>query len=73
MDYAKESLRLHGEWKGKIEMVTRASVPRWRRPWPRPRAGAAWREFEPNIEYTGFPEKSNQFGRDHHVREKGNL
>ena len=22
MDYAKESLRLHGEWKGKIEMVT---------------------------------------------------
>ena len=21
MDYAKESLRLHGEWKGKIEMV----------------------------------------------------
>ena len=23
MDYAKESLRLHGEWKGKIEMVTR--------------------------------------------------
>ena len=26
MDYAKESLRLHGEWKGKIEMVTRASV-----------------------------------------------
>ena len=34
---------------------------------------AAWREFEPNIEYTGFPEKSNQFGRDYHVREKGNL
>ena len=26
MDYAKESLRLHGEWKGKIEMVTRAPV-----------------------------------------------
>ena len=25
MDYAKESLRLHGEWKGKIEMV--ATVP----------------------------------------------
>lgn len=25
MDYAKESLRLHGEWKGKIEVVT--SVP----------------------------------------------
>lgn len=23
MDYAKESLRLHGEWKGKIEVVTR--------------------------------------------------
>lgn len=22
MDYAKESLRLHGEWKGKIEVVT---------------------------------------------------
>ena len=26
MDYAKESLRLHGKWKGKIEMVTRAPV-----------------------------------------------
>lgn len=25
MDYAKESLRLHGEWKGKIEVV--AAVP----------------------------------------------
>lgn len=26
MDYAKESLRLHGEWKGKIGMVTRVPV-----------------------------------------------
>ena len=26
MDHAKESLRLHGEWKGKIEMVTRVPV-----------------------------------------------
>ena len=26
MDYAKESLRLHGEWKGKIEVVTRVHV-----------------------------------------------
>ena len=26
MDYAKESLRLHNEWKGKIEIVTRAPV-----------------------------------------------
>ena len=26
MDYAKESLRLHGEWKGKIEMVNRVPV-----------------------------------------------
>ncbi len=26
MDYAKESLRLHEEWKGKIEMVTRVPV-----------------------------------------------
>ena len=26
MDYAKESLRLHGEWKGKIEVVTRVAV-----------------------------------------------
>ena len=25
MDYAKESLRLHGDWKGKIEVV--ATVP----------------------------------------------
>ena len=25
-DYAKESLRLHGEWKGKIEVVTRVPV-----------------------------------------------
>ena len=25
MDYAKESLRLHGEWKGKIEVT--ATVP----------------------------------------------
>ena len=26
MDYAKESLRLHGEWKGKIEVVTKVPV-----------------------------------------------
>ena len=26
MDYAKESLRLHGEWKGKIEVVTQVPV-----------------------------------------------
>jgi malate dehydrogenase (oxaloacetate-decarboxylating) len=26
MDYAKESLRLHYEWKGKLEMVPRAEV-----------------------------------------------
>ena len=26
MDYAKESLRLHGEWKGKIEVITRVPV-----------------------------------------------
>ena len=26
MDYAKESLRVHGEWKGKIEVVTRVPV-----------------------------------------------
>ena len=26
MDYAKESLRLHGEWGGKIEVVSRVSV-----------------------------------------------
>ena len=26
MDYAKESLRLHGEWRGKIEVVTRVPV-----------------------------------------------
>lgn len=26
MDYAKESLRLHYEWKGKLEVVSRASV-----------------------------------------------
>lgn len=26
MDYAKESLKLHGEWKGKIEVVSRAKV-----------------------------------------------
>lgn len=26
MDYAKESLRLHGEWKGKIEIVSRVAV-----------------------------------------------
>ena len=26
MDYAKESFRLHGEWKGKIEVVTRVPV-----------------------------------------------
>ena len=26
MDYAKESLRLHYEWKGKLEMVNRAAV-----------------------------------------------
>lgn len=26
MDYAKESLRLHGEWKGKIEVVTHCPI-----------------------------------------------
>ena len=26
MDYSKESLRLHGEWKGKIEVVSRVEV-----------------------------------------------
>lgn len=26
MDYASESLRLHGQWRGKIEMVSRVSV-----------------------------------------------
>ena len=26
MDYAKESLRLHGEWKGKIEVISTVSV-----------------------------------------------
>ena len=26
MDYAKESLRLHGEWKGKIEVVTKVPL-----------------------------------------------
>jgi len=26
MDYAKESLRLHGEWRGKLEITPRASV-----------------------------------------------
>lgn len=26
MDYAKESLRLHQEWKGKIEIAPRAKV-----------------------------------------------
>ena len=26
MDYAKESLRLHYEWKGKLEMTPRAAV-----------------------------------------------
>lgn len=26
MDYAKESLRLHKEWKGKLEVVTRVPV-----------------------------------------------
>ena len=26
MDYAKESLRLHGEWKGKIEVKATAPV-----------------------------------------------
>ena len=26
MDYQKESLRLHYEWKGKIEVTSRASV-----------------------------------------------
>ncbi|OPZ91747.1 MAG: hypothetical protein BWY74_01870 [Firmicutes bacterium ADurb.Bin419] len=27
MDYRKESLRLHGEWKGKIEVVS--SIHSW--------------------------------------------
>ena len=26
MDYGKEALRLHGEWKGKIEVVSRVPV-----------------------------------------------
>ena len=35
MDYAKESLRLHGEWGGKIEVICKVPCetkgePRWR-------------------------------------------
>lgn len=26
MDYAKESLRLHGEWKGKLEVISKVKV-----------------------------------------------
>ena len=26
MNYAEESLRLHGEWKGKIEVISRVQV-----------------------------------------------
>ncbi|GAE88241.1 NAD-dependent malic enzyme [Acetivibrio straminisolvens JCM 21531] len=26
MDYRKESLRLHGEWKGKIEVINKVPV-----------------------------------------------
>ncbi len=26
MNYAEESLRLHGEWKGKIEVISRVPV-----------------------------------------------
>ena len=26
MDYPKESLKLHGQWKGKIEVISRVSV-----------------------------------------------
>ena len=26
MDYAKESLKLHEQWKGKIEVITRAPL-----------------------------------------------
>ena len=26
MDYAKESLRLHGQWRGKLEIKARADV-----------------------------------------------
>ena len=26
MDYGKEALRLHGEWKGKIEVISRVPV-----------------------------------------------
>ena len=47
MDYAKESLKLHEQWKGKIEVV--ATVPVWNegRPlaWPTPPAwhSPVWR------------------------------
>lgn len=38
MDYRKESLRLHGEWKGKAEVVARAKVDNKDVPcpWPTP-------------------------------------
>ena len=46
MDYRKESLRLHGEWKGKVEVVARAKVDNKDAcPWPTPPVwpSLAWR------------------------------
>ena len=61
MDYAKESLRLHGEWKGKIEVVATVSANDKESLSLAYTPGVA----QPCLEIQAHPEKSYELTRRH--------
>lgn len=63
MDYAKESLRLHGEWKGKIEVI--ATVPAN----DKESLSLAYTPgvAQPCLEIQAHPEKSYELTRRHNL------
>ena len=63
MDYAKESLRLHGQWKGKIEVV--ATVPAGNKE----ELSLAYTPgvAQPCLEIQKDPEKSYELTRRHNL------
>ena len=63
MDYAKESLRLHNEWKGKIEVIATVPVASKEDLSLAYTPGVA----EPCLEIQRFPEKSYTLTRRHNL------
>ena len=63
MDYAKESLRLHGEWKGKIEVVATVPVKTAQDLSLAYTPGVA----QPCLEIQAHPEKSYELTRRHNL------